>query len=65
MSTKTQQVEYRVTWMMYPTAYDATLHERLFTSQRKARQFFVATKQDRTRVKLEKMTIELLDEVDE
>ena len=62
---KSQQVEYRVSWMMYPTAYDANLRERLFTSKRKARQFFVVTKQDRTRVKLEKLTTELLDEIDD
>lgn len=62
---KVQQVEYRVTWMMYPTAYDATSHERSFTNKRDAVTFFNFTKQDRTTVKLERLTIELLKEINE
>ena len=65
MNIKTLQVEYRVSWLMYPTAYDATSHMRLFTDHSEARQFFAVTRQDRAQVKLERLTIELLKEIND
>lgn len=63
MKTKTEiNFQYQVSWLMYPTATDATNHTKSFATRQGAIKFFNNLKVHREGVMLHKITTELLAE---